>query len=92
VQKLERGQIKRTFASGPLLGYYVACPNCRYPGTYLHDDVHFIEGPMVETTAEYKGTVITFRAPATLSAEESWRCWGCGKRFALRELEIEALP
>ncbi len=91
-QKFERGTIRRMFSAGPLLGYMIACPGCRFTGSHLHDDVRFTEGPVELATAIVSGTEIRWYHPSSVSAEKPMRCYGCARFFTLREGDLALSP
>lgn len=42
-RKLKPGQVKRVTLAGPLIGYHIACPGCRFVASYLKEEAGFLE-------------------------------------------------
>lgn len=42
-RKLKPGEVKRVSLTGPLVGYHVACPGCRFVASYLKEEAGFVE-------------------------------------------------
>lgn len=91
-QRLERGEVKRFALSGVLWAYTIGCPACGFCAPYLADDAGYVEGPLLEAHAEYRGSQVMFRAPKTLSTSKPLRCFGCGGTIAIVDNQIETTP
>jgi len=90
--RLDAGDVKRTFARGPLLGYTIACPLCRYPGQYLHDEVCFTEEGKRVTMHLVNGRELPLEHPEVLSMKGRPRCYGCAATLSLERNELVATP
>ncbi len=90
-RKLVRGDVKRLFAAGPLLGYFIACPGCGFYGSYLHSEAGFTEvGPVV--TSRGPGAHVAeepYRHPTSLRAAHPMVCFGCRHKIVVNDGELE---
>jgi hypothetical protein len=73
---LVAGEVKRVMQSGPLIGYFLACPACGFACAYLDEACGYVEDPpkTVVTRAVRKLVAIThpptcFRCKRTLHVE-----------------------
>jgi hypothetical protein len=86
VQKLAPGELKRTPQRGALVGYYVACPECRFPNIILDDRAgappRFIEEPPTP-----RGDVVQ---PALLTMRDAERCSSCRRLIQIAAGEVTA--
>lgn len=66
---LKPGEVKRVSGRGPLIGYFLACPACRFVASYLHDAVGYVEGPPAPGTTWPKSLLGITKPPP---------CYSCG--------------
>lgn len=92
-RKLVPGDVKRVFAAGPLLGYFIACPACGFYGSYLHCEAGFTEiGPTVGSRGPgAHATEEPYRHPTSLSATHPVVCYGCRRRIVVKDGELEVI-
>lgn len=91
IRKLARGCAKRMFASGPLIGYFIVCPGCGFPGSYLHTEAEYVEtGPWITAQGLGASDVViqNYRTPTSVSASKPLYCFGCHGTMVLSDNEI----
>lgn len=80
-REMMAGQVKRVCHRGPLVGYYIVCPACRWKATYLDEECGFIEEPAVASSPYPKRLLGMTKPP---------KCTRCKLTLQVRERYLEA--
>lgn len=78
---LKPGQVKRVMWAGPLIGYFIACPACKYKASYLHSTCEFVE-PLPEPGKPHPRALIGIKKPP--------KCFSCQRVLQVKDGFLEA--
>lgn len=93
IRELPRGSVKRLFARGPLIGYYVVCPSCGFPGAYPTEQAGWQEGPPVSDEAlAPSGQTVSIQRAGSLASERPVECFGCRGWLRVVDGQVTVAP